>query len=312
MGRVAAALALVASFGLSACAASREAATRAANPPEGRFVTVDGHRLHVVVTGQGPDLVLIHGASGSGRDMTFDLVGRLSDRYRVIVPDRPGFGYSDALPGGGTLAEQADLLADLAIAIGADRPLVVGHSYGGAVALAWAVQRPDNIAGLVTLSAASYPWEGDLPLFYRVTSSAVGRATVVPAITALVPAATVNGMVESVFAPQSEPPGYAEYFAPLMSASRKALAANAQQRARLKGELAVLSQAYPQLDLPVEVLHGDADTTVGIDIHSRPLARDVPDARLTVLPGIGHMPHHADPKAVVAVIDRAASRAGLR
>jgi len=312
MGRVAAALALLASFGLTACAASREAATRAANPPQGQFVTVGGHRLHVVVAGQGPDLVLIHGASGSGRDMTFDLVGRLSDRYRVIVPDRPGFGYSDALPGGGTLEQQAGLLADLAGKLGADRPLVVGHSYGGSVALAWAVHRPDNIAGLVTLSAASHPWEGDLPLFYRVTSSAVGRAVAVPAIAALVPAGTVNGMVESVFAPQAEPEGYAEHFGPLMSASRKTLAANAQQRATLSDELAVQARAYPALDLLVEVLHGDADTTVGLDIHSRPLARAVPGARLTVLPGVGHMPHHADPEAVVAVIDRAATRAGLR
>lgn len=312
MGRVAAALALAAGFGLTACAASREAATRAANPPQGRFVTIDGTRLHVVVAGQGPDLVLIHGASGSGRDMTFDLVGRLSDRYRVIVPDRPGFGYSDALPGGGTLAQQADLLADLAVELGADRPLVVGHSYGGSVALAWAVQRPRNIAGLVTLAAASHPWQGDLPLFYRVTSSALGRAVAVPAIAALVPANTVNGMVEGVFAPQSEPEGYAAHFGPLMSASRKTLAANAQQRATLKDELAAMAPGYPALSLPVEVLHGDADTTVGLDIHSRPLSREVPGARLTVLPGVGHMPHHADPEAVVAVIDRAAACAGLR
>jgi len=312
MGRVAAALALLASFGLTACAASREAATRAANPPQGQFVTVGGHRLHVVVAGQGPDLVLIHGASGSGRDMTFDLVGRLSDRYRVIVPDRPGFGYSDALPGGGTLEQQAGLLADLAAELGADRPLVVGHSYGGSVALAWAVHRPENTAGLVTLAAASHPWEGDLSLFYRVTSSAVGRAVAVPAITALVPEGTVSGMVESVFAPQSEPEGYAEYFGPLMSASRKTLAANAQQRATLSDELAVQARQYPAIDMPVEVLHGEADTTVGLEIHSRPLSREVPGARLTVLPGVGHMPHHADPSAVVSVIDRAAARAGLR
>lgn len=312
MARGAGLMALVASLGLSACAASREAATRAAYPPEGRFVNVDGQRVHVVVRGQGPDLVLIHGASGSGRDMTFDLVGRLEGRYRVIVPDRPGFGWSDPLPGGGTLAEQAALLAKAAAELGADRPLVAGHSYGGAVALTWAVDRPDNIAGLVTLSAASHPWEGDLPFFYRVTSSSVGRATVVPAITALVPEGTVNGMVEDVFAPQSEPPGYAAHFGPLMSASRKTLAANAQQRATLKPELAALVPRYPSLDLPVEVVHGGADRTVGLDIHSRPLARAVPGARLTVLPGVGHMPHHADPQAVVAAIDRAAARAGLR
>ena len=62
----------------------------------------------------------------------------------------------------------------------------------------------------------------------------------------------------------------------------------------------------------VEIVHGDADTIVPLDIHSEPLARLLPDATLTVLPGIGHMPHHAAPDAVVAAIDRVFARAALR
>ncbi|MGB2203593.1 MAG: alpha/beta fold hydrolase, partial [Pseudooceanicola atlanticus] len=66
------------------------------------------------------------------------------------------------------------------------------------------------------------------------------------------------------------------------------------------------------LTLPIEVIHGDADDTVAISIHSEELARNVESAQLTRLPGIGHMPHHAAEAAVVEAIDRAADRAGIR
>jgi pimeloyl-ACP methyl ester carboxylesterase len=68
---------------------------------------------------------------------------------------------------------------------------------------------------------------------------------------------------------------------------------------------------YGEIDVPVEILHGDADDTVPLAVHSEPLSRQLPNARLTVLPGVGHMLHHADPDAVEAAIDRAATRAGL-
>jgi pimeloyl-ACP methyl ester carboxylesterase len=73
-----------------------------------------------------------------------------------------------------------------------------------------------------------------------------------------------------------------------------------------------MAQTYAQLSLPVEILHGTADTIVPADVHAIPLSTRLPDAVLTLLPGIGHMPHHADPAAVVAAIDRAAVRARLR
>jgi pimeloyl-ACP methyl ester carboxylesterase len=69
---------------------------------------------------------------------------------------------------------------------------------------------------------------------------------------------------------------------------------------------------YPQLPMPIEIVHGTADRTVGLHIHAEPLARDAPHAVLTRLPGVGHMPHHAAQDAVIAAIHRAAERAGLR
>ena len=90
------------------------------------------------------------------------------------------------------------------------------------------------------------------------------------------------------------------------------LRANALQRANLLGEIEALHPRYDEISVPVEIVHGTADTTVGLSIHSRPLADQVEKGRLTVLDGIGHMPQHADEDAVVAAIHRAATRAGLR
>lgn len=299
----------------------REAAAEAAYPPEGRFVEVDGRRVHAVVEGTGPDLVLIHGASGNTRDFTFSFTERLTDRYRVIVFDRPGLGWTDRASdayggalntGAETVAEQARMLQAAAAKLGAERPIVLGHSYGGAVALAWALERPDALSALVILSGASNPWSGDLSPMYGVNSSRLGAATVVPLLTAFAPEDRAEGVINSVFAPQRAPEGYAEYVGVGLSLRRESLRANARQVNTLLPQVRAMSRRYGQIDVPTEIVHGTADRVVGLDIHSVPLSRQIPGARLTRLQGIGHMPHHAAPEAVVAAIDRAAARAGLR
>ncbi|MCI5110916.1 MAG: alpha/beta hydrolase [Marivita sp.] len=298
----------------TACTASyREARAEERFPPEGQFLTVNGTRVHYVTKGDGPDIVLIHGASGNLRDFTFSLVDKLADRYRVTAFDRPGLGYTERVnPDGTTLIEQATLLADASDQLGLQKPMVLGQSYGGAVALAWAVERPDSLSALILLAAASNPWTSDLSLFYKVTSSNLGGATVVPALTAFVPNPVIDGAIESVFAPQKEPDGYAEHIGAPLTLRRDTLRANAKQRANLLNEIISLHTRYGTIDVPTEIVHGDADTTVGLSIHSIPLSQQITGANLTILEGIGHMPHHAAEPEVIAAIDRAAQRAGLR
>jgi pimeloyl-ACP methyl ester carboxylesterase len=294
-------------------AARHEARAVADHPPLGRIVTVGGTRLHVLQAGEGPDLVLIHGASGNMRDFTFDLVGRLTDRYRVTLVDRPGLGHSDRLDrDGASIFEQADLLVAAVAQLGIERPLVLGHSYGGAVALAWATRHPDHAAGLVLLAAASNPWPGPLSTYYRVLSSPAGQVLAAPLLTAWVPDHVVTDTIARIFAPQPTPPGYADYIGAGLTLQRRALRENALQRASILDEVRRMVPDYAGIDRPVEILHGDADTTVGLSVHSQPLARQIEGANLVVMPGVGHSPHHADPGAVTAAIDRAAARAGLR
>ncbi|MGR3548519.1 MAG: alpha/beta fold hydrolase [Roseovarius sp.] len=294
-------------------ARSHEARAEAAFPPEGQIITVQGHPVHAVVMGEGPDLVLIHGASGNTRDMTFDLAPRLAQDYRVIVFDRPGLGFTARINcTGATITQQAALLQEAAAQLGADKPIVLGHSYGGAVALAWAVTQPDHIAAMVSLAGPAKPWDAGLSTYYRVLSHPVLGPLVIPLLTAFVRNSRVENAVQEIFAPQEPPADYMDQIGAALTLRRHSLRANALQRANLLHEIEALHQRYPEIDMPVEIVHGTADTTVGLSIHSEPLAAQVKDAHLTVLDGIGHMPHHSAPEAVIAAIHRAATRAGLR
>ncbi|OZB18594.1 MAG: alpha/beta hydrolase [Rhodobacterales bacterium 34-62-10] len=302
-------------------AESRASLAEARYPPTGQFVTVNGQRVHAHIEGTGPDLVLIHGASGNTRDFTFDFVDRLKDDYRVIVFDRPGLGWSDRVSDAfvgpfNTAAEspvqQAAFLQAAADQLDVQNPIVLGHSYGGAVALAWGLNRPEDTAALIVLSGASNPWPGGLGALYNIASSAIGGATVVPLISAYAPLRQVSATLDSIFAPQSAPDGYADYIGAGLTLRRETLRANARQVNSLRPHVVEMSARYGTLPMPVEIVHGTADDVVPLHIHSEPLARQIPGAVLTRLEGIGHMPHHSDPEAVVAAIHRAAARARLR
>lgn len=293
-------------------AARREKQFEARFPPTGQLLNVDGVTVHADIRGSGPDLVLIHGASGNTRDFTFDLVGRLSDRYRVISFDRPGFGYTDTI-GDKNVSPmaQADLLRRAAAQIGVTHPIVLGHSYGGAVAMAWALEDPNDTAAVVILSGATYPWPGKLGGLYPLFASPLGEAAAVPLVTAFAPESIIDRAINEVFEPQIPPLGYSDYIGAQLVARRKSFAANAEQLVALKSWLTMMAPHYSALTMPIELVHGGADMIVGVGYHSRRMLGDVESAHLTTLKGVGHMIHHAAPEEVVRAIDRAAERAGI-
>lgn len=321
--RLLALLVLVAVAGVLAVAwraGAREARALLDVPPVGSFVEVDGRRVHYVQAGQGPDLVLLHGASGNLRDMTFSFMGRLTDRYRVTAFDRPGQGYTDRArdgldgpfaQGAESPSEQAAMLREAASALGIERPIVLGHSYAGSVALAWGLDDPEGTAAVVDVSGASMPWPGGLSRLYRLNATRVGGALAPPLIAAFAPERLVERAVEATFAPDAAPPGYAEHLGTSLSLRRASFRANARQVNTLRPHLVEMEARYPSMAVPLEIVHGSLDTIVPAEVHSVPLSRLVPGARLTLLEGAGHMPHHTHPEAVVAAIDRARARAGL-
>jgi len=284
-------------------ASGREKKSLAAYPPSGDFLTVDGQRLHYEMRGQGPDLVMIHGASGSLRDLTFSLRDRLTDRFRVTVFDRPGLGHSDPMPDA-SLRAQALLLKSASAQLGVKDPVLLGQSYGGSVALAWALEGGPR--ALVLVGSPSLPWPGKLDPWYRLTATRLGRALAIPLAAALVPQSYVATTTANVFAPDPVPPGYEEHLGAALALRRASLTANTAQVNALRAELVAMEPQYPRLTLPVELIHGDKDSIVPLAVHSGPLSQLLPNARLTVIEGGGHMPHHAHEQAVIDAVHRAA------
>lgn len=304
----------------------RAQAAEAAFPPIGQFADVTGGRVHYVQKGNGPHVVLLHGAGGNLRDFTFDLMDRLTDTFTVTAFDRPGLGYTDRVPevpdgafatAGDSPTDQAQMLREAAAQLGITDPIVVGHSFGGIVAMAWATMGLDsnddvNASAVVSLAGVMMPWPGELGAYYTVGGSTLGGAVLVPLIAALTPRNTIRASVEGVFDPQMAPDGYVDYFGGPLAVRPVTFRANVRQVNTLRPHVVQMAQRYPDLTIPVEVLHGTADTTVPISVHPEEAIKLIPGMNLTRLEGIGHMPHHADPQAAVDAINRAASLAGLR
>ncbi|MEM8617253.1 MAG: alpha/beta hydrolase, partial [Pseudomonadota bacterium] len=162
---------LIAVAGLSACITSAVYTSRveAAYPASGQLIDLDGTRVHVLVDGaSGPPVLMIHGASANAREFTQTLAPRLSDRHRVFMVDRPGHGHTARPVAGHTLAVQADLAAKALEALApGERAVVVGHSFGGAVALRLALDHPENVKGLVLLAPVSHDWGGGGQAWYN-------------------------------------------------------------------------------------------------------------------------------------------------
>jgi pimeloyl-ACP methyl ester carboxylesterase len=268
-------------------------------------IRVGGVPIHFERSGRGRPVVLIHGASGNLNDMTFRLAPRLAASHEVVALDRPGHGESGLPPGGGaSIRTQAALLRATVAALGIERPIVVGHSYGGSVALAWAVDAPEALSGLVLLAAPSQVWEGGLGLSTDLLASPATGPVLARAVSHLATRGFAERTLDGVFAPQAPPDGYLEHLDLSLVLQPASLRENARQLAALKEELRPMVPAYPALDLPVAIVHGEADRTVGLEIHSVPLARQIPGARLARLPGIGHMLHQVATDAAVAAVQQ--------
>jgi len=296
----------------------REAEAEARFPPLGEFVDVGGAKIHVVVKGQGPDLVLIHGASGNVRDMEMALGDQLTDRYRVFFVDRPGHGWSDRLSSAyersfstqaESLAEQAQALSEAVTKLGAKDPIVLGHSYGGAVAMAWGLDHPAS--ALVIVSGAILPWPGDIDFTYRLLGSKLGGGIVAPIASAFIPDEYVAKAANGAFRPQSAPANYTVQTAVPLATRITTLRANNRMVKSLRAQVVEQSKRYDALKMPIELLHGTEDKTVYLTVHAGPLSERMDNAHLTPLEGIGHMPHHIVPNDISDAVDRAAKRASI-
>jgi len=285
-------------------------------PPAGELVALEGGVIHVVETpAQGRQrgvVLLLHGASGNHADMTEALAGPLSALgFRVVAADRPGHGWSSRFFGRGASSpsRQGELVRAALARLGVERAIVVGHSLAGVLSLSLAPEAPSFVRALVLIAPVSHPWPGGVTWHY--TLSAIPLLGWVFRRLVVLPAGllSLRAGLREVFTPNATPPDYAERTRLTLMLRPRHFRANAEDVVDLKAFVIRQAKRYGSIAAPTEIVTGDTDGVVSVELHSRGCRRDIPGAALTVLPGIGHSPHHTATEAVVAAILRAEARA---
>lgn len=280
------------------------------NPPEGQFVEVDGVRLHYVERGQGPAVLLIHGNNVWWRDfLASGLIDVLARDHRVISFDRPGFGHSerprDRL---WTPSAQARIIAAAMLRLGVARSAVVGHSMGSVVALALALDHPEQVRTLALLSGYHFPkLRLDALMTAPVALPLLGdvmRYTV----TALSARAMLDGAVKQMFAPRDVPADFMPVLSREMLVRPIQLRANAEDAAFMMPAARDLSERLDELQMPVTIIAGEDDTIVDMEAHSKRLHEALPGSRLVVVPGAGHMVHYVAQHQIAEAVSAQASK----
>jgi pimeloyl-ACP methyl ester carboxylesterase len=283
------------------------------NPPAGHFVTVNGTRMHHVhvpaANAELPPVVFIHGASGNLLDQMLPIRRHLERRAEMLFFDRPGHGWSSRGTNNDTPGGQARTIAALMDAVGIEKAIIVGHSFGGGIAASFALEHPERTLGLVFLSAASHPWPGgEVSWHYSLTGvPVVGRLF---SETLALPAGWLRlaGAVDCVFAPNPVPDGYSRDAAIGLVLRPSAFRFNATDVRSLYPHVLAAAPRYGGIASPAVVISGDSDTVVYEEIHSLGLARDIPGAELVWVPNLGHKPDWITPELVAGAIEKVAGR----
>jgi pimeloyl-ACP methyl ester carboxylesterase len=279
-------------------------------PSKGRFVDVPGARLHIRDFGEqradAPAILMIHGLAGQLSHYTYGVAGRLAQRHRVVVLDRPGSGYSSRAPGTpADLSTQAATIAALIRTLGLGPAFVVGHSLGGAVALALALEHPKQVAGLALLAPLTHMRDDVPPVFAGLTiRSPLMRRLV--AWTLAIPASIKNSRptLEVVFGPEPVPKDFAIKGGGLLSLRPSAFLSASSDLQALPDHLPRVQARYPELRLPVHVLYGKDDRILDWQANGQALVDKVPGARLELIEG-GHMLPVTNPGATAEFIEGA-------
>ena len=266
----------------------------AEHPPTGRFIEVDGVRLHYVEKGTGTPVVLLHGNGTRAEDFRGSgVLDRLAPNHRVVAFDRPGYGFSER-PRNRTWTpqRQADLLVRAFEQLGIERPVVVGHSWGTLVTLALGLDHPQHVRGLVLLSGYYYPtMRPDVVLFSAPAIPVLGdvlRYTVSP----LLGKCLMPSLLHQMFAPSPIPESFRAAVPDALMLRPWQIRASAEEAGLMVPAAKSLRRRYGELRMPVRLIAGADDRVAHAERHSVQFHRDVPSTDLQVIPGLGHMVHY--------------------
>ncbi len=277
-------------------------------PAEVEFVTVHGKRRAFVKTGSGPALLLLHGLACDSA--TWDrVIPLLAEKYTVIAPDLLGHGRSDKPRADYTLGGYANGMRDLLTVLGIDKVTVVGHSFGGGVAMQFAYQFPERTQRVMLVSSGGLGSEVTpmVKLIQAPGWEGVMRVLTLPGIRHL-ETRTLRALSSYGGGPLRKYTRDLDEAAAIVESWRDRhtrFAVRHLVRAVIdwRGQIVTMSdRAYLTETMPMAVVWGREDQVIPVR-HSSNVAALVPEASVTVLPDSGHFPHRDHPEQFVRLLD---------
>jgi pimeloyl-ACP methyl ester carboxylesterase len=281
-----------------------------ASRPLGRFIHLRGTKLHFLEAGSGQPLLLLHGNGASAEDFTTSgIFHKAAAKYRVLAFDRPGFGLSSRRAGRPwTAGAQADLIQAAAAKLGIERYMVVGHSWGAAVALEMARRHPRSVAGIVVVAGYHYPPPrlalaiSALPAVPLIGT--VLRHTVLPSLVRL----NWRWAMKKIFHPAMIATPFAAMTRELASRPSQLRSISAESFLMLASAL-FPNRRYAEIAIPVGIIAGAGDQLFDAKAEALRLHAEISHSLLDIVLDAGHMVHQSKPQAVLAMIDKVAALA---
>lgn len=260
-------------------------------PAKGQWITLEGERIHYRVMGEGPPIVLVHGLGGQTRNFDYLPLADLARRWKLVLLDRPGSGHSPRVDDSRAhIAAQARMVTAFMRALEFDRkPLLVGHSLGGAIALSVALQEPDSVAGIGLIAPLTH-FDPNVPAPFRALAIATPwmRRFFARTLAAPLAIAGTKAALAALFGPDEAPKDIATRGGGLMSLRPSAFYASSTDMNAVAHDLPAQQERYAEIRLPVYVLYGEGDRILDWRAHGQALKDKLPAAHLTLVPG-GHM-----------------------
>ncbi|MBR1087015.1 alpha/beta hydrolase [Bradyrhizobium manausense] len=305
--------AVVATVGLMTAAAivNRRLADKAQrdHPPQGRFIDIDGVRLHYVERGSGRPLVLLHGNGSMIQDFeSSGLIDLAATDYRVIVFDRPGFGHSQRPRNVvWTPAAQADLFKNALAHLGVEKAIVLGHSWGASVAVALAGRHPAMVEALILASGYYFPTARTDAMMAMAGPAIPGFGDVLShTISPILSRLMWPAMLRQLFGPKSVPQKF-DGFPKALAVRPSQLRAGAAEAALMVPAAMLSAKTYGELAMPVTILAGEDDRLIDIDEQSGRLHDEIKHSKMRRVPNAGHMIQQSDTADLMAAVDEAAA-----
>lgn len=274
-------------------------------PPNGKFITVEGIKLHYIRKGSGKPIVFLHGGVLTGNDFEKVMEIAAKQGYQAISFDRPGYGYSERPKNEEvTPFVQARLIHGALKKLGIEKPILVGHSWSGILVLSYALSYPDEVSGIVTLGAVmykeGYPAENGDPISAVVTTPIIGDALLHTLLKSPLGTGLAKNILKETFAPEPVPPGYREAALSLWLRPNH-FKANREDVLAFSPAAKKISSRYKEIKLPVVIVVGN-DDPFGTKEQAYRLKKDIPHAELMILPHVAHMIPQNHPEAVMEAV----------